>query len=221
MSKGLQSFLTVVLSLAIPLVVLLLISVASGGAFPLGVALGLGALFGLGYGLEAGLLRIYDLETGRGWVELIVDLTWSLPNTLFGFIVGNGAYVWFGGLSRPRSEGQGWIVYMPRPGGSFGRDVLQTLGTVNIGGAGQHEKMHLLQARIFGPIYLPFVAASYVVTFLMQVLWTITLGGLLKLLGVRQTAWFRPPARSAVSGFFGWIYYATPIELWAYASGNP
>ena len=31
----------------------------------------------------------------------------------------------------------------------------------------------------------------------------------------------QPPARSAVGGFFGWIYYATPIELWAYASGNP
>jgi hypothetical protein len=55
----------------------------------------------------------------------------------------------------------------------------------------------------------------------LQVLWTITLGGLLKLAGVRQKAYFRPPAHSAVGGFFGWIYYATPIELWAYASGNP
>jgi hypothetical protein len=221
MSRAAQTVLTLLLSLVVPTLVLLLVSLLTGGAFPVSVALIIGAIFGLGYGLQAGLLRIYELSTGQGWVELFVDLTWSLPNTVFGFVVGNLAYVWFGGLSRAHSEGKGWIVYMPRPGSSFGRDVLQTLGTVNIGGAGQHEKMHLLQARIFGPIYLPMVAASYVITFTLQVLWTITLGGLLKLVGVRQKAYFRPPAHSAVGGFFGWIYYATPIELWAYASGNP
>lgn len=221
MSKAAQTVLTLLLSLVVPTLVLLLVSLITAGGFPAGVALIMGAIFGLGYGLEAGLLRIYDLSTGQGWVELVVDLTWSLPNTLFGFVVGNLAYLWFGGLSRPQSEGKGWIVFMPRPGSSFGRDVLQTLGTVNIGGAGQHEKMHLLQARLFGPVYLPMVAASYIITFTLQVLWTITLGGLLKLVGVRQKAYFRPPAHSAVGGFFGWIYYATPIELWAYASGNP
>lgn len=221
MSKAAQTVLTLSLSLVVPPLMLLLVSLITGGAFPVSVALIMGGLLGLGYGLEAGLLRIYDLSTGQGWVELVVDLTWSLPNTLFGFVVGNLAYVWFGGLSRAESEGKGWIVFMPRAGSSFGRDVLQTLGTVNIGGAGQHEKMHLLQARLFGPVYLPMVAASYVITFTLQVLWTITIGGLLKLVGVRQKAYFRPPAHSAVGGFFGWIYYATPIELWAYASGNP
>jgi hypothetical protein len=218
MSKGLQSLLIVLVSLAVPTLLLLVISLASGGALSASVALIIGAVFGLGYGLEAGLLRTYELSTGKGWVELLVDLTWSLPNTVFGFVVGNLTYMWFGSLSKAKSEGQGWIVFMPRPGGSFGKDVLQTLGTVNIGGAGNHEKVHLLQARIFGPLYLPFVGLSYVITFLLQVLWTITLGGLLALLGVRQKAYFRPPAHSAVGGFFGWIYYATPIELWAYGT---
>jgi hypothetical protein len=221
MSKTVQAVVIVLVSLAVPPLVLLVISLVSGGALAPAVALIIGAVFGLGYGLEAGLLRSYELSTGQGWLELIVDLTWSLPNTVFGFLIGNITYVWFGNLSRTDSEGKGWIVFMPRPGGSFGRTVLQTLGTVNIGGTGQHEKMHLLQARIFGPLYLPFVGASYVITFLLQVLWTVTLGGLLKLIGVRQKAYFQPPARSAVSGFFGWIYYATPIELWAYATGNP
>jgi hypothetical protein len=221
MTKGLQAFLIVAVSLVVPPLVLLVISLASGGALSAGVALLLGALFGLGYGLEAGLLRCYPLSTGRGWFELLVDLTWSLPNTVSGFVFGNLIYVWFGNLSRAESEDQGWIVFMPRPGGTFGKKVLQTLGTVNLGGAGQHEKMHLLQARIFGPLYMLIVGVSYVITFLLQVLWTITLGGILKLAGVRQKAYFTPPAHSAVGGFFGWIYYATPIELWAYASGNP
>ncbi|WP_224240775.1 hypothetical protein [Hyalangium gracile] len=221
MSKALKSLLIMMVSLAVPTLVLGVISLVSGGALAADVAVVISVVFGLGYGLEAGLLRSYDLSRGVGWLELLVDLTWSLPNTVFGFLIGNATYIWFGTLSRARSEDKGWIVYMPRPGSSFGRDVLQTLGTVNIGGEGQHEKMHLLQARIFGPLYLPFVGASYVITFILQVLWTITLGGLLKLLGVRQKAYFQPPAHSAVGGFFGWIYYATPIELWAYASGNP
>ncbi|MCY1075106.1 hypothetical protein [Archangium lansingense] len=27
--------------------------------------------------------------------------------------------------------------------------------------------------------------------------------------------------RACAGGFFGWSYYATPIELFAYATGNP
>jgi len=111
---------------------------------------------------------------------------------------------------------------MPPAGSNgFGKKVLQTLGTINIGGAGQHEPMHLLQARIFGVLYLVIFGLNYIITFTTQVLWTFTLGGLLWLLKVREKPYFRPPSRSAVKGFFGWIYYATFFELWAYAAGNP
>ncbi len=92
---------------------------------------------------------------------------------------------------------------------------------MNLGGAGAHERMHLLQARIFGPIYLSFFAVNYAVNFLIQVLWSGTIGLILWKAGVRDTAYFRPPESSAVSGFFGWIYHSTFFELWAYASGNP
>ena len=220
MPKVLQGILTFLVSTALSVVMLLLASLLTGGALSTGVAVLVGGVLGAGYGLEAGILCSYGLDSGKGWGELLVDLTWSLPNTLFGFVFGNLIYVWFGDLSRKESEGKGWVVYMPTGSGTggFGRDVLQTLGTVNIGGAGNHEKVHVLQARLLGPLYLPFVALSYVLTFTVQVLWTVTLGGLLKLVGARDTPYFQPPARSAVSGFFGWIYYATPIELWAYST---
>ena len=177
--------------------------------------------YGFLYGLEAGILTIYDLGRGVGWLALFVDMTWSLPNTLFGSIIGNLVYIWFGNPSRSESKDQGWIVFKPRSTTGFGNSVLQTLGTVNLGGAGQHEKMHLLQARIFGPLYLSLFAVFYVITFTLQILWTFTLGGLLWLIKVRDKAYFRPPSHSAVGGFWGWIYFATPFELWAYASGNP
>lgn len=196
-----------------------IIGIASQGAL-LGagwmVLLGLG--FGLLYGLMTGLLRSYDLPTHKGVLSLIVDLTWSLPNTVAGFVVGNLIYIFFGNPSRSLSENEGWIAYKPRGTSGFGVDVLQTIGTVNLGGAGNHERVHVLQARIFGPVYIPLVIANYIVTGTIQVLFTITLGWTLKLAGIRATAYLRPPASSAVSGFFGWIYYATLIELWAYGT---
>ncbi|HEX5747588.1 MAG TPA: hypothetical protein VFZ09_15180 [Archangium sp.] len=230
MSKTVQGLLTFLISLVVPTVVLLILSVLpvwqgilspqTVSALPK-VALIVGGSFGLLHGLEAGILCIYDLETAVGWIELFIDLTWSLPNTMAGFVLGNIIYIFFGNPSRTDSEGQAWISFQPRNSGGFGHSVLQTIGTVNLGGAGQHERMHLLQARVLGPGYIPLVIASYSVTFTLQVVWTLTLGGLLALTGVRNKAYFEPPSHSAVGGFFGWIYYATPIELFAYATGNP
>jgi hypothetical protein len=215
MSDFVKGLLTALLCIALGAVTM---SVLAGildshvGAFALA-----GAIFGLLYGLEAGVLTIYDLARPWGWGQLVLDMTWSLPNTVFGFVFGNAIYLIKGSTpSRVDSRYAGWISYR----GSFG-NVLQTLGTVNLGGAGQHERMHLAQARGFGPLYLAIFALNYVVTFLLQTLWTLTIGALLAVLEVRQTAYFRPPSTSAVGGFWGWIYYANLFELWAYGSGNP
>ena len=180
-----------------------------------------GALaFGLAFGCFAGILVIYDLATILGWLVFVVDLTWSLPNTIFGFIIGNLLYIIFGTPSVDQSRHQGWISYKSR-GHAFGTTVLQTLGNVNLGGKGQHERMHLLQARAFGPLYLPLFGLSYVVTTLIQLLWTAIPGLIMWRAKVRKHPYLEPSSKSAVKGFFGWIYYATPFELWAYASGNP
>lgn len=180
-----------------------------------------GVLFGLLYGLMAGLLRAYDLSTHTGVLTLIVDLSWSLASTIAGFVLGNAIYIFFGTPSRELSENEGWISYKARGTSGFGVDVLQTIGTVNLGGAGKHEKVHLLQARILGPLFIPLVIVSYIVTGAIQIFFTITVGAILKATGTRDTAYLRPPTGpdgSAVPGFFGWIYYATPIELWAYST---
>jgi hypothetical protein len=215
MPGWLKGLLTIVLWTAVPAGVLA--AVLPGHGWIVVVA----AVFGLAYGIEAGALTIYDLGSPVGWLMLLVDLTWSLPNTVWGFVVGNLIFWFFGTPSRADSADQGWIVFQPRGGGGFGNHVLQTHGTVNLGGAGQHERMHLLQARVFGPLFLPLYLLCYVVTTLIQLLWTATLGWILLLAGSRPKAPLQPPARSVVPGFFGWIYYATVFELWAYAAGNP
>ena len=174
--------------------------------------------FGLLYGIMAGLLRAYDISSQGGVAALLIDLTWSLPNTIAGFLLGNLIYTFFGNPSRAQSENEGWISYKARGASGFGVNVLQTIGTVNLGGAGNHEKVHLMQARIFGPLFIPIVIANYILTGTVQVLFTITIGAILKATGKRDTAWLRPPDHSAVKGFFGWIYYATVFELWAYGT---
>jgi len=222
MSAFIKGLLTVTVSALLAPATLLIVNFALGSPIPFYWIILCASLFGLGYGLQAGIYGIYPLTGIKGWVELVVDMTWSLPNTIFGFVLGNCIYLFFGDISKPASKDSSWIVYMPAAGGSgFGKKVLQTLGTINIGGAGQHERMHLLQARIFGVSYLPLFGLNYVITSTIQILWTLTIGGLLWLLKIRQKPYFRPASRSAVKGFFGWIYYATFFELWAYASGNP
>lgn len=214
--KAISGLLTVLLCLGIPLGALLVIT--GDSAYPAVIVL---AIVMFAYGFVATWMGAYDLGTPLGWVMLLVDLTWSLPNTVFGAVTGMWLYAFFGSPNRANSEGRGWITYSPRSSTGFGNNVLQTLGTINIGGSGQHERMHLLQARIFGPLYLPLFAAFYVITFLIQCLFTLVLGLILKATGIRTSAHLNPPARSAVPGFFGWIYFATPFEVWAYASGNP
>jgi hypothetical protein len=219
MSKTAQGFVTFFFCLIVPAVVLLVLSrfLPPEHAISPWIPLAVGGGFGLLYGLEAGILCIYDLESFVGWLEMVIDMTWSLPNTMFGFVFGNIIYIFIGTPSRTDSEGQGWISYS----GRFGGKVLQTLGTVNLGGAGQHERQHLLQARILGPFYIPFVVASYIVTTTLQLLFTLLLGWWLSLIGARNKAYLEPPSVSAVGGFFGWIYFATPLELLGYGLGNP
>ncbi|WP_027345470.1 hypothetical protein [Hamadaea tsunoensis] len=175
------------------------------------------AIAGFLYGLEAGIMLIYDLGDPVGWVALVVDMTWSLPNTIWGLFWGNVIFWFIGTPSRTASEGQTWISFS----GRLGKGTLQTHGTINLGGAGQHEKLHLMQARVFGPLFLPLYLAFYAITAVLQVLWCALPGWIAVVAGWRQKVPLQPPAASVVGGFFGWIYYATLFELWAYNAGNP
>lgn len=220
MMAVLFGIVVVLLSVGLPVGLLAVVTELAVGQVPWGWLIALAVVM-LVYSLFAAGLESYDLTTGAGWVMLVLDLTWSLPNTVFGALIGLWLYPIFGNPNKANSAGHGWVCFMPRGGSGFGTNVLQTLGTVNLGGAGQHERMHLMQARLFGPLYLPLFAVFYVITFLIQGLFTLPWGLILKAAGVRSSAHFNPPSKSAVQGYFGWIYYATPFEVWAYASGNP
>ncbi|HEV7642576.1 MAG TPA: hypothetical protein VGO50_01420 [Pyrinomonadaceae bacterium] len=219
MPEGLRIFLTVIISLlfGIPAAIVLF---AVTGVTNMTVAVWIGLIFGLLYGMEAGLLLIYDLDSPLGWVLMIADLTWSLPNTVFGFVLGNLIYPWIAGgpPSQKMSKNQGWIVYDDGVAGGGIAGGNQTLGNVNLGGAGLHEKVHLLQARAFGPFYLPVFLLNYIFNFAVQCLFSITIGMILWQTGTRDTPYFKPDSKSHVKGFWGWIYWANLFELWAFST---
>lgn len=215
----LKGILTVVVATGLGLLSGFLLNLATGEELETEAAILIGAIFGLLYGLETGILLSYNLGSPKGWGQLLLDFTWSFPNTVFGFVFGNLIYIFFGNPSRAESRDEGWVVFKPRTTTqTFGNDVLQTLGTINLGGRGNHEYVHLIQARILGPLFLPIAGVNYVINFLIQVLWTGTIGLILWLVRVRTKPYFRPPSNSAVQGFWGWIYFATLFELWAYGT---
>jgi len=219
MPKVLQGLLIGVLCPVHAMLAMMLASWAFGGGFAFNAWAAVGLAVGALYGLQAGILVIYDLN-GKGWWQLVVDTTWSLPSTALGLVFGNAIYVFVGKISRADSEGKGWIVYKcgPEKTAGFGVDVLQTLGTVNLGGEGAHEPVHVLQARVFGPLYLAIYGVDYALNFIAQCLWCATLGPITKAAGWRGQIPLYPPSTSAVSGFWGWIYAATLFEIWAYST---
>ena len=103
MPKFIKGLLIVLVATGLATLTLVLTDLALGGKGLPAAAL-VGAIFGFLYGLEAGILLIYDLSTPQGWLLLALDMTWSLPNTLFGLVVGNLVYPYFGGPSRNQSE---------------------------------------------------------------------------------------------------------------------
>ena len=101
--RVLSGFLTFVLCVGLPVAGLLAVTAIAGtpaytGAVVLGLVM-------TAYGIVAAWLGTYDLTTGKGWLMLLVDLTWSLPNTVFAVVirkdgeaVGMGRVVGDGGL---------------------------------------------------------------------------------------------------------------------------
>lgn len=138
------------------------IGLLAGG--PIGLVIGalVGLPLGAVFGWAIGSTRAYDFRSPRGFLAYVVDLTWSLPNTIAGalFLAANLAR---GNRVDPTYTAGKRCVHLGK--GTF-PGYLTTIGPV-IAGVSEHvhahEHGHILQARLFGPLYLPAVAANWVV----------------------------------------------------------
>jgi hypothetical protein len=138
----------------------------------------------------------------RGWGLALVDLTWSLPNTVAGLLY-LGAHLLAGHRVDPdASVHTGQIHVTERTHEAY----VMTIGPVVAGATEEvraHESVHVFQARVLGPLYLPLVALNYAV-FTVAPVW---------LLYHDHVRW---PIRDFATYFTHGVYPHTFHEVWAF-----
>jgi len=159
---------------------------------------GVAGLIGAGYSALAFSRAIYPVGF-LSLLGLVLDLSWSLPNTLAAFLVWAPAcklvkanFV----TPTANSRRSGTLVYDKNPRG--GGYIAMTIGTVIAGGWSSHEETHVWQARIFGPTYL----LSYLIAAVLNFPFRLLTG---KTKNLQLEAYYRIP-------FEDWAYWAGSIS---------
>lgn len=159
---------------------------------------GVAALIGAGYSALAFSKTIYPVGF-LSLVGFVLDLSWSLLNTLAAFLVWAPACKLVkANFVAPNADSRrsGTLVYDKNPRG--GRYIAMTLGTVIAGGWSSHEETHVWQARIFGPTYM----LSYIVAAVLNFPFRLLTG---KTKNLQLEAYHRIP-------FEDWAYWAGSVS---------
>jgi hypothetical protein len=132
-----------------------------GGPIGLLVGLAIGLALGAAYGWAITAGKAYDYSSPGGVVAFVVDHSWSVLNTLVGSLFLAGNVVFGNKLDKAFTQNRNRIGLH---NGVF-PGFATTIGTVQAGtgmGIDDHEAVHVLQARIFGPMYMPLVIGNYI-----------------------------------------------------------
>ncbi len=122
----------------------------TGGIVGAFIGGGLGAVTGGIHGWAMAYTDTYDFGSFTGWVQFLVDNTWSLPNSVVASLFATANIFW--NPIQTDKAGTGQLYF--KSGWAPQYDT--TLGNVTVGNIVPiHEREHGLQARIFGPLYLP------------------------------------------------------------------
>ena len=160
------------------------------------IIIGVAAVIGAGYSAIAFNKTAYAAGV-LSILGFLLDMSWSLLNTLAGFLVWMPACKIVGAnfvAANDDSRRSGNIVYDKNPRG--GDYAATTIGTVIAGGWSSHEETHVWQARIFGPAYM----LSYIIALLLNIPFRLITG---KTENLTMEA-----------------YYRIPFEDWAYWGGS-
>lgn len=169
-----------------------------------------GRVVGVSAGLATGALHgrlvagsgVYPASR-RGWLLLVVDHTWSLPNTVAGSIYAAANVARGHTVDDELSRGRTSLVFRER----FLRNWrATTIGPVEAGTTPDlavHEFVHVSQARIFGPLYGAMVVGHYAVATLVPYWWPTH----------DHERW---PIRSVGDYFRRGVYRHVWHEAWAY-----
>ncbi|MFC4147469.1 glycine zipper family protein [Micromonospora mangrovi] len=148
-----------IISAVVHLVLGALLGQAAGGTLGLLIGAVVGVLVGAAFGWAVASAGTYAADA-KGIFLFVVDHTWSLLNTVAGAIYLIGHLIVGHQLDRAASAGSGRVNVVEGVSPRYAT----TIGTVCAGsspGIQRHEDVHVFQARLLGPLYLPLVALNY------------------------------------------------------------
>ncbi|WP_433310850.1 glycine zipper family protein [Micromonospora chersina] len=149
-----------IISAAVHIVLGAVLGGAAGGTIGLLVGAVVGLLVGAPFGWAVAAAGTYGLDA-KGIFLFVVDHTWSLLNTVAGALYLALHLVFGHQLDRVVSQSSGRVNVVEGVSPRYAT----TIGTVCAGSSPdiqRHEDVHILQARLLGPLYLPLVALNYV-----------------------------------------------------------
>lgn len=154
-------------------------------------------------GLMDGLWRIHRWA-GLGVLSFLLDVTWGLAGSFNGCLLQLVNFAWARHADEPRKD-----AHRYQSGFRFKTDYAFTQGAVmsNMGnhrpGSGlfAHERTHVWQNRVFGPLF------------------TLTYLGWMVLMFLPGLIVGAAKGVGAGSGIEQWCYYNNPWEAWAYRVG--
>lgn len=183
-------------------VVGVLIGLAVGGTVGAVLLGGVSAGFAVAYGRAVWRGRPYE-GGAAGVRRCVIDATWSSLNTWAGAVYYGVLRLTGNTIDAPRCQGKGsiWLVRGVVP------KYATTIGCVKAGSndrIDRHEEIHVFQARLFGPLYLPLVGLNYAIATVVPY-WLFV---------------FRDRTRRPITGFRSYfengVYPHVWNELWAY-----
>ena len=133
-----------------------------GGNLTVALVLGaVGLALGLVHGFSMAYGHAYDFGNGGCWVKFILDNTWSVVNSLAGSLYQLVNLIIINPITQT-GAGTGTVVHRRGVLPGYATTIGQVIASDDPG-VQDHERLHVLQARIFGPLYIPLVMASYVI----------------------------------------------------------
>jgi hypothetical protein len=120
----------------------------------------IGGVTGLIHGGVMAYGRTYDWRTHEGWFEFIADNSWSLPNSLVASVVAT-VNLFGNDIDWAQTRGTGSIVFKKKLIAGYATTLP---GNVTMGTLGpRHERLHVLQARLLGPLYIPSILSHWAI----------------------------------------------------------
>jgi RHS repeat-associated protein len=187
-----------------------LFGISASSGVGLGIAVGAAVVGGLN-GVISGAMQIYDWASWTGWASFLSDSTWGLVGTTLAVLV-HGINLFYGNRNyrADLSRRQNRHVYDGGFGfGNFAFTQGNVTSNLQGGYAGAesegltHEGQHILQSRLFGPIF----QVTYVV-------WMVVGGIIGFFIGI-----FAKQGIGKTMEDIG--YYDNPWETWSYSAQDP